>query len=130
MKVRLYETDANGHMSQATYFGYQEWAFSEYWTACGFPELVGSQVNTSLFMGEQYCRFVSELSYWEPVRMGVRCARLGRSSLTLEYVFLHPDGSIAAVGGSGIVHVEVATRRALPIPDGLRQAIERIEGGG
>ena len=36
LKVRLYETDANGHMSQLTFFGWQEWASFEYWANLGY----------------------------------------------------------------------------------------------
>ena len=126
-RVRLYETDANGHMSQLTYFAYQEWAFSEYCTRLGYGQLVGSQAEISLFMGEQYCRFLAEINYGAIIRLGVRCARLGRSSMTLEYAFCYEDGRLAAAGSNSQVLVEVATRHSVPFPDDLRAAVERLE---
>lgn len=127
--VRLYETDANGHMSQLTYFGWQEWAGTEYWARLGRPELVASQAETSWFMGEQYCRFLAEVNYGHTVRLGVRCARLGRSSATFEYAFLRPDRRLAAAGLNSQVLVDVASRQSVAIPDDLRAAVERREAG-
>ncbi len=129
MKVRLYETDANGHMSQLTYFGWQEWASFEYWANLGYSSYFASMDDVSLFMGEQYCRFVAEVQFGEPIRLGVRCARLGTSSVGLEYAFVRSDGSLAALGTNSQVLVEVATRKPRPIPDHLRAAILRLEEG-
>jgi acyl-CoA thioester hydrolase len=130
VKVRLYETDANGHMSQLTYFGYQEWGSTEYWTAIGFERFVASKSELSLFMGEQYCRFIAEARYGDSLRLGVRCARLGRSSITLEYAFCHADGRLAAIGLNSEVLVEVATRGARELPGDFREAIGVMESGG
>ena len=127
MQVRLYETDANGHMSQLTYLAYQEWGSTSYWTHIGHGELVGSQAETSMFMGEQYCRFLAEVEYGQSVRLGVRCARMGRSSVALEYAFCRQDSTLAAIGFNSLVLVEVASRRSVPMPDDLRAAIERQE---
>jgi acyl-CoA thioester hydrolase len=127
-KTRLYETDANGHMSQLTYFGWQETGAAEYWTKLGHEDYYASMAEVSMFMGEQYCRFVSEVRYAERIRLGVRCARMGNSSVTLEYAFVHPDESLAAMGINSQVLVKVATREAQPLPHELREAILRQEG--
>ena len=127
-KVRLYETDANGHMSQLTYFGWQETGLAEYWARLGYEHYYASQADVSMFMGEQYCRFISELNFAERVRLGVRCARLGRASVTFEHVFVRQDGSVAAAGVNSQVLVEVATRKTQALSDELRAAILRQEG--
>jgi|GEM_PF-6712457 acyl-CoA thioester hydrolase len=129
MKVRLYETDANGHMSQLTFFGWQEWASFEYWANLGYSTYFASMDEVSLFMGEQYCRFVDEVRFGEPIRLGVRVARLGTSSVGLEYAFVRRDGSLAALGVNSQVLVDVATRQPRPLPDHLREAILRLEEG-
>jgi acyl-CoA thioester hydrolase len=129
MKVRLYETDANGHMSQLTFFGWQEWASFEYWANLGYRTYFASMDEVSLFMGEQYCRFVAEVKFGEPIRLGVRVARLGTSSVGLEYAFVRRDGALAALGVNSQVLVDVATRQPHPLPDHLREAILRLEEG-
>ena len=128
-KVRLYETDANGHMSQLTYFGYQELGSTDYWAHLGFGHLTASQSELSIFMGDQYCRFLSEVHYGEQIRMGVRCCRLGTRSVGLEMVCHHADGRLATVGASNLVVVDIKARRGVPIPEGLRQAILALELG-
>src|SRR2546425_1999112 len=127
LKVRLYETDANGHMSQLTFFGWQEWASFEYWANLGYSSYFASMDEVSLFMGEQYCRFVAEVQFGEPIRLGVRVARLGTSSVGLEYAFVRKDGSLAALGTNSQVLVDVATRKPRPLPEHLRTAILKLE---
>ncbi|MHB8619442.1 MAG: acyl-CoA thioesterase [Chloroflexota bacterium] len=126
-KVRLYETDANGHMSELTYFAYQELGSTEYCGHLGFTSHLASQSDESLFMGEQFCRFLSEVRFGESVRLGVRCVRVGGASLGLEYVLIHADRRLAAVGANTLVLVELATRHSRPLPPELRQAIETFE---
>ncbi|HLG68977.1 MAG TPA: thioesterase family protein [Chloroflexota bacterium] len=126
-RPRLYETDANGHMSQLTYFGWQEWASFQYWANLGYDTYFASMDTVSLFMGEQYCRFLAEVQFNDAIRLGVRVARLGTSSAGLEYAFVRPDGALAAIGVNSQVLVEVSTRRPVPLPDDLRQAVLRFE---
>ena len=126
-RPRLYETDANGHLSQLTYFGWQEWGSFQYWANLGYDTYFASQDEVSLFMGEQYCPFLAEVQFNEPVRLGVRVARLGTSSVGLEYAFVRHDGSLAAAGTNSQVLVEVATRKPVPLPEDLRAAILRFE---
>jgi len=127
LKARLYETDANGHMSQLTYFGWQEWGSFQYWDNLGYDTYFASMDEVSLFMGEQYCRFVAEVRFNEPIRLGVRVARLGTSSIGLEYAFVREDGNLAAIGANSQVLVAVATRKPAPVPDHMREAILKLE---
>ena len=127
LEVRLYETDANGHMSQLTFFGWQEWASFRYWANLGYERYFASMDEVSLFMGEQYCRFVAEVRFNEAIRVGVRVARLGTSSVGLEYAFVREDGTLAGIGANSQVLVEVAGRRPVPLPEELRAAILGLE---
>jgi acyl-CoA thioester hydrolase len=126
-RPRLYETDANGHMSQLTYFGWQEWASFQYWANLGYDSYFASMDTVSLFMGEQYCRFLVEVRFNEAIRLGVRVARLGTSSVGLEYAFVRADGSLAAIGVNSQVLVEVDSRKPVPLSAELRAAILRLE---
>jgi acyl-CoA thioester hydrolase len=127
-RPRLYETDANGHLSQLTYFGWQEWASFQYWANLGYDTYFASMDTVSLFMGEQYCRFLAEVRFNEPIRLGVRVARLGASSVGLEYAFVRPGGSLAAIGINSQVLVDVATRKPVPLGPELREAVLAFEG--
>ena len=114
-------------MSQLTFFGWQEWASFEYWANLGYSSYFASMDEVSLFMGEQYCRFVAEVQFGEAIRLGVRVARLGTSSVGLEYAFVRKDGSLAAIGTNSQVLVNVATRKPQSLPDHLRAAILKLE---
>ena len=127
LEVRLYETDANGHMSQLTYFGWQEWASFRYWANLGYDTYFASLDKVSLFMGEQYCRFLSEVQFNERLRLGVRVARLGRASVGLEYAFVRAGGSLSAIGANSQVLVNVPSRKPVPLSEQLRSDILRFE---
>jgi acyl-CoA thioester hydrolase len=127
LRVRLYETDANGHMSQLTYLGWQEWGSFQYWENLGYDTYFASMDEVSLFMGEQYCRFLAEVRFNEPIRLGVRVSRLGTASIGLEYAFVREDGSLSAIGANSQVLVEVATRKPVAVPEHMRAAIMKHE---
>jgi len=74
----------------------------------------------------------AESDYLKPLRVGDRIdvelsvARLGHTSMTLEYVFKNDEGEI--VGRSRSVHVAVTRKdgKKAPLPGKLRDALERF----
>ncbi|HEX6512494.1 MAG TPA: acyl-CoA thioesterase, partial [Chloroflexota bacterium] len=63
------------------------------------------------------------------IRLGVRVARLGTTSVGLEYAFVRQDGTLAAIGVNSQVLVEIPSHRPVPLSDELRAAILRLEEG-
>jgi 1,4-dihydroxy-2-naphthoyl-CoA hydrolase len=70
-----------------------------------------------------------EAEFREPLRHGDRldlvvgCDRLGSSSFTMTIDMRTRDGAIAAVVRQTQVAIAVATRTAIPLPAGVRQAL-------
>jgi acyl-CoA thioester hydrolase len=82
--------------------------------------VIGLVVETS-------CRFFSSLAYPDPVEVGVRVERLGRSSVNYGLaVFKAGAPSAAAEGRFTHVYVERLSGRPTPIPDGHRRLMENL----
>jgi acyl-CoA thioester hydrolase len=67
------------------------------------------------------------LAFPEPVEAGLRVGHLGRSSVRYE-IGLFKAGADGAAAEGRFVHVFVGreSRAPAPIPEGIRQALERI----
>ncbi len=75
-------------------------------------------------MIETQCNYFSSLSFPETVVAGLRVARLGTSSVRYEVGLFSGDNETAAAQGHFIhVYVDRATRRPVPLPEPLREAL-------
>ena len=87
--------------------------------------------------GEDYHTVKTLVEYYAPIRfddeieVGVRPARIGRSSLTLglEIYFKGQDECLAS-GEVVWVNTNQATYRAAPLPPELVEKLQAFEGGG
>ena len=70
------------------------------------------------------CDFKASAAFPEPLEVGLRAGRVGTSSVTWELGILR-DGEVIAEGRFVHVFVDDATRRPVPIPARIREAIER-----
>jgi len=76
---------------------------------------------------ETGCQYFSPISFPDIVHCGLRVAHLGNSSVRFEIGIFRNDDNIAAAQGF-FVHVccDRATQRPLPMPDGMRRALEKL----
>jgi acyl-CoA thioester hydrolase len=74
------------------------------------------------------CHYHSEAFFRETLRLGVRVARLGNSSLELEYCLIAEEKNrLVATGRGTIVLLDKKTRRSVPIPEKARESIALFE---
>jgi acyl-CoA thioester hydrolase len=78
-------------------------------------------------VAEVTCRYHSSLAFPDRVLVGIRVAKIGRSSVRYEVGVFRNDDDVAAAEGH-FVHVFVArgTQRPVPIPDEARATLSRI----
>ena len=75
------------------------------------------------------CNYRRQLHYPDTVHIGASIIRLGKSSFTMAHaVFSEHYGAIAVQGESLIVVFDYAKQHSIEITDGLRSAMQRIEG--
>jgi acyl-CoA thioester hydrolase len=126
--TRWADNDMFGHLNNAVYYQLFDTAINGW-----LIHTTGVDVLTGPFLGvvaESGCRFYREVGFPQPVTVGVRVMRLGRTSVTYQLgIFQGETGSVAtepvaAVGHWVHVYIDRTSRRATPIPEQVRPALQ------
>jgi acyl-CoA thioester hydrolase len=126
--TRWSDNDMYGHLNNAVYYELFDSAINA-WQA----EHVALDPTTDQTQGvvaESGCAFYGEVAFPQPLVVGLRITRLGRSSVVYELgLFLDPqhsrgDDAIKALGHWVHVEIDARSRRPTPIPDHLRAVLE------
>ena len=123
--TRWMDNDVYGHVNNVTYYSYFDTAVNHHLIEAGGLDMH----NDDAFgvVAETGCRFFSELKFPDIVDAGLRVTRLGNSSVTYEIgLFRRGSDAPAALGRFVHVWVDRATRRPIPIPPKIRQALELL----
>jgi acyl-CoA thioester hydrolase len=120
IEIRYSDTDALGHVNNATYFSYFEMArLGYYTTAVGHPFGTGPDAETRTFViADANITYRAPAFYGEPLWCGVRAAWVGRSSFALEYRVEVGDSAIGeerVVADGSTVQVFYDIRRGRPM---------------
>jgi acyl-CoA thioester hydrolase len=127
--TRWKDNDVYGHVNNVEYYSFFDTIINEYLIRAGGLDILTDRVIG--LCAESHCAFTAALAFPDPVGAGLRVSRLGTSSVTYEIgLFGGEDGSTAAATGWFVhVFVDRETRRPVPIPDGIRSALERLVAG-
>lgn len=132
VEVRFADTDAQGHVNNASYLTYCEMARLRYWSDVVGGSFVGVAGRPeSLILAEARITYRAPVFYGDAVTVQTRSTRIGRSSFTLEHRMTarRPDGSshLVAVSDSVLVAYDYDRAAAIPLSDDQTNAIERFE---
>lgn len=120
--TRWMDNDIYGHVNNVTYYSYFDTAVNLHLIEAG--GLDPHRDSAFGVVAETGCRFFSELKFPDIVEAGLRVERLGNSSVTyLIGLFRRGSDEIAAQGRFVHVWVDRTTRRPVPVPDSIRQAL-------
>ncbi|MFC9997993.1 acyl-CoA thioesterase [Nocardia sp. NPDC127526] len=125
--TRWADNDHYGHVNNVTYYSYFDTAVNAWLihaTGVDIRELpaIGVVAQTS-------CKFLGSLSFPDQLRVGIRIARLGNSSINYELAIFREAGDaleLAATGTFTHVYVDNETRKPIPIPEIIRSAAEPL----
>jgi len=121
IEVRFRDLDALGHVNNAVYLTYLEVARVAY-----FSRLQRDWLEKGHFiLARAEVDFLRPILLGDPVEVGVRVARLGRSSFHMEYL-VRAAGEEAARGKT--VQVWLEGGRPAPLPPEVRARIAEMEG--
>ncbi|MEE3105453.1 MAG: thioesterase family protein [Pseudomonadota bacterium] len=124
--TRWMDNDAYGHVNNVQYYSFFDTVVNAHLVRFG-----GLDANTSPVIGlvvESRCQFKKSLYFPGTVNCGLRCVKIGRTSVTYEIgLFREGDAEIAALGHFVHVYVERASQTPTPIPAERRAAMERIQ---
>lgn len=127
--VRWGDVDQMGHVNNAKYFTYCESARMSYFAAIDLPRHRANERHGPALVAASL-DFRRQVHWPAELEVGVRTAEVGRSSFRHEYAIFRRGGGEVVAEGSGVVAwVDYAAGRAIPLPDGLREAIRRFESG-
>ncbi|AFH39804.1 acyl-CoA thioesterase [Thermus thermophilus] len=121
VQVRFRDLDALGHVNNAVYLTYFEVARAAY-----FSRLERDWVERGHFiLARAEVDFLRPIHLEDPVEVGVRVVRIGRSSFDMEYR-VEVRGEEAARGRTVQVWLEGGS--PAPLPEAIRERIRALEG--
>lgn len=127
-QVIFRDVDAFGHVNNAVYFTYFEWARTQLWF-----ELTGGSAPTDIgfIVARAECDFKLQIEM-EPIDIRVRIGEMRNSSFDTHYEIRKRNGDgLAATGKVVVVLYDWKRQSSTPIPDALRQQVrERQEASG
>ncbi len=121
--VAFRDLDMLGHVNHAVYVSYFESARIAYGL-----RLAGARTIEELafIVAEITVTYLRQVGYGDELEAGVRVARIGNKSFTMEYALRdRQSGIVAARGSSVLVWFDYAANRSIPVPEAFRAAVAR-----
>ena len=125
LTTRWMDNDAFRHVNNVNYFSFFDTAVTYFeMTEAGIDLLDG---ELRCVVAEVQCRYHSSVAFPDKLDVGLRVARIGGSSIRYEIGVFRAGEDVAAAEGFFIhVLVEAASQRPRPIPDAMRERLQRI----
>ena len=129
MRVRWAEIDAQQIVFNAHYLTYFDTAVAGYWRALAMPYAATMQsLGGDMFVRKATLEYLGSAVYDDVLDIGMRCARVGNSSMTFVAGVFRHDALL--VGGELIyVFADPVAKAALPVPAALRALFDSFEAG-
>ena len=124
--TRWMDNDVYGHVNNVIYYSWIDTAVAQFLIGHGVLDLVASaEVGVVV---ETQCRYFAPISFPDLVTCGIRCGRLGGSSIRYELgIFRNAEDRASAEGHVVPVYVARAEQtRTVPVPLRLREAATRL----
>ena len=115
IQVRFGDTDALGHVNNASFAAYAELARLD------FLQRFGGSVR-SLILASLYIDFRRQVEFTEPVYVETVVEKIGTSSVTLRQT-IFAAGERAADSRSTVVYFDYANKKSRPLTDEMRAAV-------
>lgn len=128
--TRWSDNDMYGHLNNAVYYQLFDAAINSWIIEqSGFDPVTASTIGVVVESG---CQYFEQLEFPQALTVGIRVARLGRTSVTYDLGLFPADtpdtATVAARGRWVHVYVDRDSRRPVPIPPDLRQLFASIAG--
>jgi acyl-CoA thioester hydrolase len=122
--TRWMDNDVYGHVNNVVYYSYFDTVINRYLVEAGLDITRSATIGVCV---ESHCTYLRAVSFPDDLYAGLGVAHIGKSSVRYEIgVFAHGDDAASAQGWFVHVFVDRESRQATPIPERLREALERI----
>ena len=129
LRVRWAEVDMQKIVFNAHYLMYFDTAMADYWRALALPYEASMQaLQGDLYVRKATLEYHGSARADERIDVGLRCSRIGNSSLVFEGGIFRGD-SLLVSGELVYVFADPATQTSRPVPDVLRSALLGFEAG-
>jgi YbgC/YbaW family acyl-CoA thioester hydrolase len=129
LQVRWAEVDMQKIVFNAHYLMYFDTAMSGYWRSLALPyEATLQQLGGDLFVKKASVEYHGSARYDDQLDVGLRCARIGTSSVLFEGAIFRGD-SLLITCELLYVYADPATQKSQPVPATLRAAFGAFEAG-
>lgn len=129
LRVRWAEIDAQQIVFNGHYLMYFDTAVAGYWRAMAVPYAASMEkLAGDLYVRKATVEYHASAHYDDVLDVGVRCARIGNSSIVFQGGVFRRDALL--VGGELIyVFADPAAKAARPVPPALRELLDAFESG-
>lgn len=129
LRVRWAEIDAQHIVFNGHYLMYFDTAMAGYWRSAAVPYMAAMQrLGGDLYVRKATLEYAGSARYEDVIDIGLRCARIGNSSLRFEGVVFR-GGQPLVTGELVYVYADPATQTSRPVPDALRALLDGFEAG-
>jgi YbgC/YbaW family acyl-CoA thioester hydrolase len=127
LRVRWGEVDMQKVVFNPHYLTYADTAMGGYWRALAFPyESTLESLGGDLFVKKSTIEYFASARYDDLLNIGVKCQRIGNSSLTFQVAIFRGETLLTLVE---LIYVfaNPKTARSVPIPNLAKKALEDFE---
>jgi len=129
LRVRWAEVDMQKIVFNAHYLMYFDTAMADYWRELAVPyEAAMHLLNGDLYVKKASVEYFSSARYDDQLEIGLRCGRIGNSSITFDGAIFRGD-TLLVTGELIYVFADPATQTSRPVPDALRDLLMAYESG-
>jgi YbgC/YbaW family acyl-CoA thioester hydrolase len=129
LRVRWAEIDAQQIVFNGHYLMYFDTAIAGYWRALAMPYAATMQaLGGDMFVRKATLEYVGSALYDDVLEIGIRCARIGNSSLTF-VAGAFRNAQLLVSGELIYVFADPVAKVPLPVPPALRALFESYEAG-
>lgn len=122
ISTRWMDNDVYGHVNNVQYYSFFDTVVNRYLIEAGALDIHAGAVIGLVI--ETHCNYFAPLAFPQPVEAALRVAHVGTSSVRYEVGLFAPGEPLAAAVGHFVhVYVDRATRRPVPLPPELLQAL-------
>lgn len=129
LRVRWAEVDMQKIVFNAHYLMYFDTAMADYWRALALPYEASLQaLQGDLYVRKATLEYHASARADERIDVGLRCSRIGNSSLVFEGGIFRGDNLLVS-GELVYVFADPVTQTSRPVPGPLRNVLQGFEAG-
>jgi len=129
LRVRWAEVDLQHIVFNGHYLMYFDTAIAGYWRALALPyHDTMAALGGDLYVRKATLEYEGSARYDEQLEVGIRCARVGKSSMLLQAAVFRGERRLVH-GELVYVFADPATQTARPVPAPLRELLQGYEAG-